>query len=336
MPPSPSLPPPPRDELEARLTVARAEAALFGGEPERTAVGRFELRRRIGRGGLGTVYAAWDPTLAREVALKVVRPDRAGGTGRMLEEAQAMARLSHPNVVAIHEAGEHDDDVFLAMELVRGSTLRQWLAASTRTPPEVLEAFERAAKGLAAAHEAGLVHRDFKPDNVLVRDDGRVQVADFGLAATLDDDAAEGASGTLPYMAPEQHAGERVGPAADQYALSVALFEALTGEHPFAGHDVESMREAKAAGRVETPTRHVMPKHVARALTRGMDPDPAARFESVGALMAAIRVDPAQQRRRIAFIVVATVFLGIVLVGAVFQAIVFSDYIEQARAKIDE
>ena len=152
-------------------------------------VGRYIVLSRLGAGGVGMVYAAFDPELDRKVALKVLRSTGGGAQLRLMREAQAMARLSHPNVLAIHDVGPLDDGVFLAVELVDGGTLRQWLAARRRTPDEIVELFAAAGRGLEAAHRAGLVHRDFKPDNVLVGRDGRVRVTDFGLVRAVSDGA---------------------------------------------------------------------------------------------------------------------------------------------------
>ncbi|KAB2884356.1 MAG: serine/threonine protein kinase, partial [Kofleriaceae bacterium] len=225
-------------------------------------VDRFLILEKLGEGGMGAVYVAYDTLLDRKVAMKVVRPDRRSSMGgispreRLLREAQAMARLSHPNVVAVLEVGELDDDVYLALELVEGTTLKAWMRAQRRPWPEVIAHFVAAGRGLAAAHEAGLVHRDFKPDNVLIGSDGRVRVADFGVVSMshgqresssspspgVEPDAS-GASdaftfsgmrvGTPAYMPPEQYEGEAVDARADQFSFCVALWEALYGERPF-------------------------------------------------------------------------------------------------------
>src|SRR5437763_1115036 len=163
-------------------------------------VGRYVVLDRIGAGGMGVVYAAYDPELDRRVAIKLLRPDRfssEAGRLRLLREAQALARLTHPNVVAVYDAGTFGDRVFVAMELVEGETLRQWLGEGPRSWREVLDRFLPAGRGLAAAHAAGLVHRDFKPENVLLGRDGRVRVMDFGLAR-VEEHAQE--STALPMM----------------------------------------------------------------------------------------------------------------------------------------
>ena len=161
---------------------ARASVAA----PERA--GRYLLIEEIGSGAMGTVHAAYDPQLDRKIALKLLRPERGADRefcARMLREAQALAKLSHPNVVAVYDAGTFGDQVFIAMDFIRGATLREWLAAR-RPWRERLEMFLQAGRGLAAAHAVGLIHRDFKPDNVLVGDDGRARVVDFGLAAETE------------------------------------------------------------------------------------------------------------------------------------------------------
>ncbi len=217
------------------------------------AVGRYVILDRIGAGGMGVVYAAYDPELDRRVALKLLRTDRFAAPGhlRLLREAKALARLTHPNVVAVHDAGTFGDQVFVAMELVEGETLRQWLEAGARSWREVLDRLLAAGRGLAAAHAAGLVHRDFKPENVLLGRDGRVRVVDFGLAKALADAAEEPAApdsggelaspltewgavlGTPAYMAPEQIRGIAADARSDQFSFCVALYEALYGERPF-------------------------------------------------------------------------------------------------------
>ena len=211
-------------------------------------LGRYLVLDRLGEGGMGIVYRAYDPALHREVALKVLRvigPQSAHD--RMFREAQALARVTHPHVVTVYDVGSAGPDVFVAMELIRGVTLAEWLAGS-HSVAEILAVCRDAGEGLAAAHAAGLVHRDFKPSNVMVGDDGRVRVLDFGLArpsgtplvttapTTTPDPLAEAITrqgavvGTPRYMAPEQQRGEAADARSDQYSFCVVLVEALTGK----------------------------------------------------------------------------------------------------------
>jgi len=253
-------------------------------------VGRYTVRHLIGAGGMGEVYAALDGELGRTVAIKLLRPTmRAGGTrarARLLREAQALARLHHPNVVTVHDVGTDHERVFLAMELVEGPTLGEWLRQRARPWREVRDAFVAAGRGLAAAHAAGIVHRDFKPHNVIVAS-GRVVVVDFGLARAggEEEDSSPAASspttgemlgtdltltgervGTPLYMAPELVAGGVVTAKADQFALCVALFEALYGRAPFAGRSLEELAAAVRRGPTLTGAR--VPRFVARAIDR--------------------------------------------------------------------
>lgn len=283
---------------------------------------------------MGVVMAAYDPELDRKVALKLIRPERKGNLAqsRMLREAQAMAKLSHPNVVQIYDVGAFGDQTYLAMELIDGSTIRTWLDSEPRAWPEILEAFIAAGRGLAAAHEHGIVHRDFKPDNVLVSEDGRVRVADFGIAGWSGDEVADDAEhavahsflrqpltstgaviGTPRYMAPEQHAGEPAGVEADQFSFCVALHEALFGALPFAGGTVTEIVAEIEARRVHVPpdARYV-PSWLGRLVRKGLAFNPEDRHPSVVELIDALERFPRTRRRtwRLAA-------AGVVVVGAV-------------------
>jgi len=231
-------------------------------------VGRYQLGQRLGEGGMGVVYAAYDPELDRQVAIKLLHPDpdtdAAEHRARLLREAQAMARLNHPNVVAVYDVGTVGAQVFVAVELIQGSTLRRWLDERPRTLDEILRVFLDAGRGLAAAHDQGLVHRDFKPDNVLVGTDGRARVTDFGLARRADgglpSDAAVGhphtlaLAGTPAYMAPEQFRGEPTDARTDQFAFGVALYEAVLGVRPFAGDALGVLARNVVEGKLRPPT----------------------------------------------------------------------------------
>jgi tetratricopeptide (TPR) repeat protein/predicted Ser/Thr protein kinase len=262
----------------APLARARVLGAMFGDQSAAGAIGRFRVLERLGAGGMGVVYEAYDPDLARGVALKLVNV-AAKDRETALAEAKALARLSHPNVVPIYDVGLERDRVYLVMELVRGKTLRQW--SPGHTSREILDMYQQAGRALAAAHDAGLVHRDFKPDNAIVGTDGRIRVVDFGLACEADDpDRAtserRNAAGTPRFMAPEIKAGAAITPAADQYSFCVALAEALAD------------------------AREPMLRRVADVLERGRAADPAERFASMADLLRALARDPARIFRRVA------------------------------------
>ncbi|MFP2963151.1 serine/threonine-protein kinase, partial [Myxococcus sp. 1LA] len=294
-------------------------------------VGRYHILETLGAGGMGAVYSAYDPELHRRVAIKLLHPDanpaaRSDGSSRLLREAQAMARLSHPNVVSVYDAGTFAGRVFIAMERVDGLSLRHWLRAEHRTWREVLDLFRQAGRGLAAAHAAGLVHRDFKPANVLVSKEGRAQVTDFGLARnTADLEAAEAGRGTTPalprmapedllqtalteaglvmgtpaYMPPEQHEDGRIDARGDQFSFCASLYEALYGQLPFNGKRPDEYLEEARTGRVRPPPRGSrVPAWVLRAVTRGLSPVPEARFPSMGVLLDALGADPLAAWRR--------------------------------------
>jgi tetratricopeptide (TPR) repeat protein len=287
-------------------------------------LGRYFVLERLGAGGMGTVWAAYDPELDRRVALKVLRPGGAATSvlaARLRREAQVMARLSHPNVVPVHDVGAFGDQLFVAMELVPGATLRD---ACKRAPSwrDALALCLAAGCGLSAAHAAGVVHRDFKPDNVLCGADGSVKVTDFGLARLVAGagDEAGGATpvpsgppsspvhalthtglrlGTPAYMAPEQYAGGATDAATDQFSYCVTVYEAVYGDPPFDGDTVEARAAAAADGRVRpAPAATRVPSWVRAALLRGLRPDPRDRHPSLDALLAALAADPARRRRR--------------------------------------
>jgi tetratricopeptide (TPR) repeat protein len=268
--------------------------------PRGSLVGRYLVLGPLGSGGMGVVYAAYDPELDRRVALKLVHPRRAGAARAdegLLREARAVARLSHPNVVHIHDVGEARGRCFIAMELVDGGDLGQWLATA-RGWRAVVGVFAAAGRGLAAAHAAGLVHRDFKPANVRVGRDGRVVVLDFGLARAAGEGDA-GVAGTPRYMAPETHRGGEATASADQYAYCVALAEALQGAPPFADASAAALEAAKSAGPRLSP-RFAGPRWLRAIVLRGLDPAPARRFPDMPALLDALEGAPRSRRARAA------------------------------------
>jgi tetratricopeptide (TPR) repeat protein len=323
-------------ELTARLQTGVAHAAPV--------LGRYRVERILGIGGMGVVYAAHDPELDRRVAIKLLRrdphtpPDVA--RARMTREAQAMARLSHPNVIDVYEIGSFGDQLFVVMELVEGVTLGEWLQKEPRSWREIVRVFVAAGDGLAAAHRAGIVHRDFKPDNVLISSSGRICVTDFGLARIGTGEAPPSLPpssppspsplpidpsltysgrlmGTPAYMAPEQMSGEPTSASSDIFSFCVALYEALNGVRPFAGKTVEQLRAAIALGKLQPPVRMHGPSLYRRAVEQGLRADPHARPETMDELLAILRVDPLLRRKRRLWGAAA-----LVLVGGVVSAFV--------------
>jgi serine/threonine protein kinase/tetratricopeptide (TPR) repeat protein len=279
--------------------------AMFDRTIEPPRFGHYLVGDELGSGGMGVVYAAYDPRLERKVAIKKLH-----GRGnpklqrRLVREARVMAKLAHPNVVTVHEISEAEGATFIVMEYIDGVTLRQWLAQTSRSRNEILTIFKAAANGLIAAHEKGLVHRDFKPDNVMLGDDGRVRVMDFGLARSLqhgDDtastnvDAGTAASeltrsgavlGTIPYMAPEQLRGQQADEASDQFGYCVALYEALYGVRPFGVGSHTQRLSAIERGEIhEPPKNSAVPVWLRKIVVRGLEPRQQDRFESLQALL---------------------------------------------------
>lgn len=283
--------------------------------PERgSALGRFVVLKTLGVGGMGVVVSAYDPKLERKVALKLLRPEMmttdAGATGArasLLREAQAMAQLRHPNVITVFEVGEVQEQVFVAMEHVDGGTLGDWAQTRRGEPGSwrtIVGAFVQAGRGLAAAHRQGLVHRDFKPANVLVEGD-RVQVTDFGIASIRGTHLRSGGPaifpatsteetivrkgepvGTVPYMAPEVIRGDAADPRSDQFSFCVALYESLYGARPFTGDTGEHISASILNENITTPPRrHGVPEWLHRAVVRGLSKDPAKRWPSMDVLL---------------------------------------------------
>ena len=316
--------------------------------PHGSRIGRYVLGDQLGEGGMGTVYAAHDPQLKRKVAVKILRADvhDLHGEARLLREAQAMAQLSHPNVVHVYDAGVQGHQVFIAMEHVDGATMSRWLRTARRGWREILDAFVAAGRGLAAAHQVGIVHRDFKPGNVLLSVDRRVLVTDFGLAraeghgtwdlAPVAGPVSQpsiargvletltqtgGLVGTPAYMAPEHFLGAPPDTRADQYAFSVALLEALWGAHPYARALERGDRDR--IGVIDSmPARSEVPPSVMQLVMRGMARDPRARFASMDVLLGALESAavaasaPARRRGRLLAVTAAAAALAIAAVGA--------------------
>jgi len=278
--------------------------------PTIESIGRFRVTAKLGEGGMGVVYAAHDSDLDRAVAIKLLRPspsDPQPARSRLLREARAMAKLSHPNVITVYDVGTEGEDIFIAMELVRGVNLRRWIAMRPRTWRATVECFVDAGRGLAAAHRAGIIHRDFKPDNVLVGEDGRVRVLDFGLArpSSSEDEPTPRSPqsvsrmptterltqtgaviGTPAYMAPEQWRGAAIGERTDQFSFCVALWEALFGTRPFAGEAPTALAARVMSGEIQAPNDPGdVPSWLVRVLRRGLGPQPEDRYPSMDALL---------------------------------------------------
>ena len=307
-------------------------------EPGET-LGRYVVLYRLGTGGMGIVYAAYDPQLDRKVALKMLRRASSNAerrkrmTERLLREARAMARLTHPNVITVHDVAVMGGRIFVAMEFVDGVTLTRHLAGGEHDWRKVLEILMAAGEGLAAAHEAGLVHRDFKPDNVMLSRDGRTLVMDFGLARALEPDdggSLRGASprpltsaadpddsgvlslpasdgkapvsriaGTPGYMAPEQHRGKLTDARTDQFSFCVTMYESLYRQRPFKGDTPDEIADEIEAERItDPPPTPAVPGWVHAIILRGMRAKPEDRWDSMAALLAALKNDPAVTRRR--------------------------------------
>jgi len=332
---------------------------MQGDPPSPSQVGRYLVLKPLGAGGMGVVYAAYDPDLDRKVALKVLnrkqRVDEEVAQARLLREAQAMARISHPNVMPIFDVGLLGGQVFLAMELIDGGTLQDWVEAQPRSWRQVVEVFLAAGQGLAAAHDAALIHRDFKPSNVLVSRGGRVCVTDFGLARQAGDPAPEAGPteetdvdagpeklmlgmnltatgfvmGTPYFMAPEQFRGG-ADARSDQFSFCVSLYWALYRERPFQHTDLRPQVTASTASvtgdaapplpslRLPDPPRDSkVPAWIRQVLVRGLAMDPRDRFPSMRELLEALSQERrlVRTRRRVAASLAAAA--GVALVGAV-------------------
>ena len=322
--------------LAATVELGAAAAAAGSAQPSAGAkLGRYVISGRLGAGAMGVVYSAQDPELGREVAIKLLKRPDPMLRDRLGREARAMAKVSHPNVVAVYDVGSVDDQVYVAMELVRGQTLRQWQAARRRTAGELVATYAAAGRGLAAAHAAGVVHRDFKPDNVLIGEDGRPRVTDFGLAGALvlappgsapsvaprqsaaarslalDETAPSSAAafdvsltqtgtllGTPVYMAPEQFEGGNVDPRSDQWAFCVSLHEALLGQRPFSGASWEELQQKVVSGAIDPVGASKISPALRRIVHRGLAVRPGDRHATMTELIAELGRDRGTPWRR--------------------------------------
>jgi len=286
---------------QAVAGVARERDGFVAGDQ----IDRYRIVSLLGSGGMGHVYRARDLDLCRDVALKVLRRQAPGLEKRLFREAQAMARLDHPNIATVFDVGFCGETLFVARELVEGIPLGRWMVEPGRTLPEIVDAFLAAGRGLAAAHAAGVIHRDIKPDNVIVEADGNVEVVDFGLARGAGEpvDGVGGdpsdlltgpltvtgaVMGTPAYMAPEQHAGGAADARSDQFSFAVALWEAIYGVRPFAGATHAEVADATFTGTIVAPPAGKAPPALEAALRRALAADPATRHPDLCALLDAI------------------------------------------------
>ncbi|MCA9649806.1 MAG: serine/threonine protein kinase [Myxococcales bacterium] len=303
-------------------------------------IGRFSVLGILGRGGMGTVYDAFDQTLGRNVAVKVLHRDVAPAhQDRLIAEAQALARLSHPNVVQVYEAGRAGDRAFVAMELVQGQTLRRWIKQQPRPGWKAcVEVYMQAGAGLAAAHEQGMVHCDFKPSNAIVDDKGRVRVLDFGLARmaidmdsqssaaerarrrrkrSSSDDGLAAVMGTPAYMPLEQMQGHEIDARGDQFSFCVALYEAVYAERPFVGRTLDELKAEREAERIVAPPRNTkVPGELREILLRGLATDPEQRWPTMQALLDRLRPLITPRGRRTLLVVTGTLALSGTIAGA--------------------
>jgi eukaryotic-like serine/threonine-protein kinase len=299
-------------------------------------VGRYVIIDLVGGGGMGTVYSAYDPDLDRRIAIKLVRSDESGGGhARLLREAQALARLQHPNVVAVHDVGLLENRVFVAMELVEGPTLARWLALEPRSWREVVAKFIQAGEGLLAAHESGIIHRDFKPQNVLIDREGRVRVADFGLAraaveANVPEISASSSDrlslslthtgaflGTPLYASPEQLGGQPADARSDQFSFCVALYEALFDERPFAAGEIDrlTLLTTITIGEIKASKAGVtIPRWLRDLVIEGLHAEPEQRHASMKVVLDGLRRQRLTARRAgvVAGGLAAAAFVGVV------------------------
>ena len=306
-------------------------------------IGRFEVTSQAGSGAMGVVYRAHDAQLDRVVALKVLHAEGPRARARARREALAMARLRHPAVVPIHEVGDDDGRVFIAMEYVDGQSLEAWAKEQARAWRPVTEILRRVGAGLAAAHREGLVHRDLKPSNVLVDRDGHPRIIDFGLARAPGEVATEvheaaapveapfsadltrtgRLMGTPAYMAPELLAGAPATPASDQFAFCVTFFEVLLGHPPFPRDNLAMLRRAALLGEIQVPANSGVPAPLVAVLRRGLAPHPEGRWRSMDELLAALTelLDMGRPRRRGVPRAVAAVLLVCIVAVAIVEAI---------------
>ena len=329
------------DSEQIAAALARTELLLLGeSSSPAPSYDRFVLLRELGVGGCGRVYLAYDPELDRKVALKQLLrrqgSDAETSTGQaqheaqLLREAQTLAKLRHPHIVSVYDirevvSAQGRRSLCIIMEFVEGVTLRQWLATQERPLAEILRVFVEAGRGLEAAHGAGIVHRDFKPDNVIIDGDGRARVLDFGLSEGIDQaptspqTGTEGSfTGTPAYMAPEQFSGRPSDSRSDVFSYAVTLWEALVGCRPFPGSSISAVQKRICAGEIaEPPAHHRLPRRIDRLLRQALATAPDERIPSMAALLSELERDPWRPLRRAALLV------GLLLLIAALSLLAF-------------
>ena len=276
-----------RNGIEGRRLRAELRSRLFGAAAPAVEIGPYRVKRKLGAGGIGSVYEAEHGESGDVFAVKVLQDCSPAAEARLRREGRGMAKVSHPNVVAVHDIGRSDDGLYIAMDYVAGTTLRGWLKQG-RTPEQVIELIGACAEGLAAAHALGLVHRDVKPDNILVDESTAFDERLTATGATV---------GTIGYMAPEQLLARPITPATDQFALAVTAWEALFGSMPFRGSTIDGIALAILEGRVEEAPATSVP-HVLDALRRGLAPEPEDRFATTIDFAQALRTRAPTKRKR--------------------------------------
>ena len=346
------------EQHETEDTIDDDQPRLKGADlKEGTHIDRYQILALLGKGGMGAVYKAYDPELDRRIAIKIltVKPQEGETASkpqtRLMREAQALAKLSHPNVVSVFDVGTYAEGVYIAMEYVKGKTLRKWLKDEQPHPTEIIRTLIKAGQGLHAAHSEGIVHRDFKPDNVIIGDRGQVKVLDFGLARTAGredsavsrpestpaEDSTSGEKllskpltkvgaiiGTAVYMAPEHFEFRELDEKTDQFSFCVTLFEALYGKRPFFGRTSEELEKNITSGLIEIPQESTVPKWIEEIIRKGISISKDERFVSMLELLEALTDDPEivrAKRRKKLLIVSVILFLASMTIGLGYYAL---------------
>lgn len=307
---SPNKPPNNPDDSQVTQIIGISESS-WDRLPKGAAIGRYIILSTLGSGGMGVIYAAFDPDLDRKVAIKLIRPDRLAAFAdedkehHLLREARILAKLSHPNLLPVFDIGHFGDQLFLSMEYIKGQTLWEWQQQSDHDWHEIIGYYLQAGEGLSAAHGSGIIHRDFKPQNVMLGDDGRIRVMDFGLSqqtAPLDQPTTTEQSGSLygtpVYMPPEQLRSGTTTAASDQFSFAVALYEALYGERPFKGQTPAALLESITKSEISQPRGTHVPGWIRLILLKALQADPQQRYRDIDELLHKLQQDPAKRRKQ--------------------------------------